>query len=475
MITTPFDVNKAEQDCNLTNVNLVSQSVTPSTGGDFASATNSVLEFTGTEAGGDEYTWRAEINGLFGDIPTLSVTKTVSNTMTVSNTIVEDTQKVIANFITNRANHILNNQPDLISFLNSTNTTGGGPLGNLNLTANSSNMNLAFSSSLSRVRGKANQRINRALDGDSHANPAAEKQTATNEPQTMAYAADWLDKSPTDDGEEKLKANSKDDEEAYAFEGVNGFDVWTEVYGSRSVSGSADSSLWVGYVGVHRLINPDLLIGGLVQLDWADETNPSVNSTADGFGWMIGPYIAGRIPGHSLSYEARASWGRSSNDVSPIGTYTDGFDTTRWMASGKIAGSYRIDDLSINPFISATWFEENQENYTDSLGNSIPEQTVSLGEIRFGPQLMREIVLENGGMISPSFGVSGVWNFGISDNAASQGNALGNDQLRARFEAGVTATDANGWQLIIAGFYDGVGVDDYYAYGGNARLVVPLP
>ncbi|MCP4071880.1 MAG: hypothetical protein GY742_09110, partial [Hyphomicrobiales bacterium] len=400
---------------------------------------------------------------------------TAAPTVTVTITIVEDTQKVIANFITNRARHILNNQPDLISFLNGTNTAGGGPLGNLNLTANASNMNLAFSSSLSRMQRIAQQRINRAFDNDGSANPAAEKQKATDEPQTMAYEADWLNKSSSGSAEEKLKAYSKDDEETYALEGINGFDVWTEVHGSRSVSGTAESSLWVGYVGAHKLINPDLLIGGLLQLDWADETNSSVNSSADGFGWMIGPYIAGRIPGQNLSYEARASWGRSSNDVSPIGTYTDGFGTTRWMASGKIAGNYRIDDLSINPFISAAWYEENQENYTDNLGNSIPEQTVSLGEIRFGPKLMREIALENGGEISSSFGVSGVWNFGISDNAASQGNALGDEQLRARFEAGITATNTDGWQLIIAGYYDGVGADDYYAYGGNARLVIPLP
>lgn len=252
------------------------------------------------------------------------------------------------------------------------------------------------------------------------------------------------------------------------------WDVWTQVYGARSIAGDSKSTLWVGYAGGHIFVSPDLMVGAMGQMDWADESNSTTNTDADGFGWMIGPYIAGRIPGKNVFYEARVSWGQSDNNISPIGTYTDSFETERWMAYGKISGAYEVGKITIKPEASLGWFEEKQEAYTDSLANVIPSQTVSLGEIRIGPSIEWKHLLDDGTVIRPSLGVSGVMNFGIADNSASQGSVLGNKDIRARFNAGISATNAMGWIFNASGYHDGLGINDYHSYGGTLKLTVPL-
>ena len=46
--------------------------------------------------------------------------------------------------------------------------------------------------------------------------------------------------------------------------------------------------------------------------------------------------------------------------------------------------------------------------------------------------------------------------------------------LRARLDAGVTLFSTDDWFVDLSAFYDGIGINDYYVYGGKARLTVPL-
>ena len=342
--------------------------------------------------------------------------------------VVGETQKKIATFMLNRANNILNNQTDLIGFVTGANTNGGGPLGDLQINAAASGQTLTFATSRSHIIAKAS---------------AAGATSATEDPTVQTP----LDRAGT-------------------------YDIWTEVYGTRSSSDDTDSNLWVGYLGTHYFISNNLLLGLMGQVDWADEDNTDYR--ADGIGWMIGPYVAGKLPDHALYYEARALWGRSDNNISPFRTYSDSFDTSRRMVRGKVAGAFELGHSTLRPQVSVSYFEETQKAYTDSLAIAIPEQTVSLGEVRFGPQLDHQMLLENGLIFNPFIGVSGVYNFGINDNGASSGFALGNTDLRARLDGGVNMHNPFGIRFELSGFYDGLGVSDYEAYGGSLKLVVPL-
>ena len=416
------------------------------------------------------------------------LTDTQNLTVTVSDEVegptAEETQLVIADFLQNRANHIISTQPSMIDQFTGKNGSGGGPLGLLAIDGNEAGMTLAFATSRSKfLSGMAQGRVNQAF--------AASSTTRSSPSSVMHYSQEddagiealnrikvEVDEAALDDVAESLAKYGDRQEAAEAYGTVadrtGDWDIWTEIYGARGSSGTSDSSLWVGYVGAHVFISADMLVGIMGQLDWADETNAAVNSKADGFGWMVGPYIAGRVPEQNLYYEARASWGQSDNDVSPIGTFTDSFDTERWMVLAKIEGAWEMGDFTVRPQTQVTYFEETQESYTDSVGTFIPSQTVSLGEIRFGPVIDWERVLENGTVFTPSLGVAGVYNFNTSNNNATQGFLLGDNDLRARFEAGLSVTTPTGVILAAAGFYDGLGISGYEAYGGTIRLTIPV-
>ena len=64
--------------------------------------------------------------------------------VTVTGTVVQITKERITSFLTNRANHILNNQPNLTGFITGQNTSGGGPLGYLAINGNEGSQNVRF-------------------------------------------------------------------------------------------------------------------------------------------------------------------------------------------------------------------------------------------------------------------------------------------------------------------------------------------
>jgi hypothetical protein len=354
----------------------------------------------------------------------------------------EETQKVVSTFMTNRANHVLSHQPDILGFLDGTNLNGGGPLGNL-----------GFSTSRSRILAAQNQ-----VD-------------AQNLNQNTASSDDNIQLALASANEEPAQTGYGYSNAAESRTGT--YDVWTELYGSKTNAGTSDSSYWVGYVGGHYFINEQTLVGVVGQYDWSKESDASVSSNANGQGWMIGPYLAGQLPDQKLYYEARASWGQSTNKVSPDGTYTDGFDTTRWLVSAKVSGSYAINHLIVKPAISVSYYEETQHSYTYTNANLIAAQTISIGELKFGPTLTDNIELDNGLLFQPSFGINGVYNFAIKDNVASQGAALCNNDLRARIDAGFNLVDQDkGRSISTSGFYDGIGINDYQSYDGKVRLTL---
>ena len=153
----------------------------------------------------------------------------------------------------------------------------------------------------------------------------------------------------------------------------------------------------------------------------------------------------------------------------------DDFDTERWLISAKLSGVIEANDWIIRPAVSVSYLEETQLAYTDDFNQTIGEQRFSVGELRFGPSFAREVVRDNGTVIRPKLGITGVWNFDIENGAAGTTGSLGTEQLRARIDAGLTIIGSNSWSLDVNGYFDGLGVDDYDAYGGTAKFSVALP
>ncbi|MBL4870694.1 MAG: autotransporter outer membrane beta-barrel domain-containing protein, partial [Robiginitomaculum sp.] len=250
--------------------------------------------------------------------------------------------------------------------------------------------------------------------------------------------------------------------------------LWTEASIVSIHGKTAENDLTLVYVGADYRMNKDTLIGVIAQVDWADEKDNIQNFAISGTGWMVGPYVVTRIA-DKLIFDGRAALGRSNNDISPSQTYTDNFKTSRWLLKGQLTGDLTVNDWRVNPNIAVIYFKETQKAYTDGLGINIPEQTVKLGRVTFGPRFSKSFEQDNNMTLTPSLNVRGVWDFEQAQilNLAT-GLANGTGKLRARTEVGLAATFSNGTRVSLDGFYDGIGASDFEAYGLKIGVGFPI-
>jgi len=385
----------------------------------------------------------------------------------------------------------MNLQPNIGGFIDGTFGAGGGSLGNFGLTASASGFNTNFSTSLGRIWSAMDRNQAAALTAGQSARNNLNARMGTEAPNalglpglssTSQVTSAWL---TTPNQVPQATEGSVYQDKVYGttanVDAVSqlssaqerGYDIWAQVHGARANTGDASSTLWVGYAGAHKFITPDLLIGGMAQIDWSDESNDVAGSSAGGTGWMIGPYMAAKLSDQNLFFNARVAYGQSSNDIDMTAS-TGSFDTERWLASAKVSGLFEHGNWDIRPAVSVSYFNEKQKSYTDSTATLIASQTFTLGEVRFGPTFSYDVLQDDGTTIRPRFGINGVWNFSVDNGVASQGAVLGSGDVRARLDAGVTLINTQSWAFDISGFYDGLGINDYDAYGGKARVTIPL-
>lgn len=252
------------------------------------------------------------------------------------------------------------------------------------------------------------------------------------------------------------------------------WDVWFEAsYTRYEATGGADGHFGIAYLGADYLISEDILAGFLLQYDSLDDGDDG-GATIEGTGWMAGPYVTARIA-PNLIFDGRIAYGQSSNSVSPFGTYTDEFDTDRFLIDATLSGNFDWDNWVVTPNLSLSYIEDRAEGYIDSLGVAIPEQKVSLGQIRLGPTFSTTFEGRNQTVIRPTFTVNGIYNFSDTDGVTIVNDTSGEtDGFRARIEAAVQITGRSGIDLTFGMHYDGIGASDFEAYGARLQLSIPL-
>lgn len=254
------------------------------------------------------------------------------------------------------------------------------------------------------------------------------------------------------------------------------FDVWAEgryAYFKDDDSADAKGHFGVFYLGADYVVNPWLLVGGLVQYDDMKETSNSETTRIHGRGWMIGPYATVKLS-DNLYLQSRAAWGKSKNDISPFRTYTDTFDTTRWLVRSKLKGVWNFGALRFSPSMSIAYIEEHQKSYVDTLGVLIPSQKVSLGQAEFGPEFSYTFKTSSGTTIVPSLGLKGIWNFAEDNGVLVGGTTVGAGEFRGKLDLGLKILSKEGLALELGGSYDGIGDHEYESYSGTVKLRVPF-
>ena len=250
------------------------------------------------------------------------------------------------------------------------------------------------------------------------------------------------------------------------------FDVWFE--GSfNKFNGSAGSGgdFAIAHLGADYLMSPDLLVGGMLQYDRLTDSNDSDNSRTEGTGWMVGPYVTARLQ-ENLYLDARVAGGKSDNDVTPVGTYTDSFSSTRWLADISLTGEFTQGRWTIRPNAGLSWLADKQNAYTNTLGDIIPSQTVSQGQLKFGPTISTQFLGSNGWRYEPALTFDAIYSHA---NTSGGGGFLGADSRledgwRARIAPGISMTGPDGTRLSLSGTYDGIGQSGYEAWGIKAHF-----
>ena len=228
--------------------------------------------------------------------------------------------------------------------------------------------------------------------------------------------------------------------------------TWAELTGSWS----GDDNYALGSFGAHSFVNPNLLIGGMLQFDYAED---SANN-ASGNGYMVGPYFVAQVPDQPLFLEGRLLYGQTDNKISPLGTYTDSFETERWLAQVRATGEYQYMATTLMPLLDLTYTDDSQKAYTDSLGNVIPGQTVSLMQISVGVDFSTPISVDTGAL-ELTGGLSGIYSSTDGGAAAPEF-----ENWRGRTHLGLNYGMENGANLSATTFYDGIGTD-YESYGAS--------
>lgn len=252
-----------------------------------------------------------------------------------------------------------------------------------------------------------------------------------------------------------------------------GFDIWTKATYDRTHNDSSTMDVWLIYTGIDYQFDERFVVGFLGQTDSTDETDSDDGTSFGGTGWMVGPYTAVRLH-ENLIFDGRLAWGRSVNDVNAIGYYTDEFDTTRWLGRAQFSGTFEMQNVALTPFIQMVYFEERQKSYTDTPGNFIPAQKISIGRLRFGPEISGSLVSESGVRLSPFGSVSGIWDFAQTDHKFSGGTARTDEDFRARADGGFRLTTLRGWSVNFQGFYEIGGTGGAKSWGGSILLRIPL-
>ena len=154
---------------------------------------------------------------------------------------------------------------------------------------------------------------------------------------------------------------------------------------------------------------------------------------------------------------------------------TDSFRTGRWLARASLTGEARHGNWTIRPHARLGYFEETQQRYTDSVGATIPSQTVRLGQLKIGPTFTGRFEGPEGWTWAPYLEVEGIYNIGNTTGVTlTDTNGPEVEGWRARLKAGVGLTTGQGRRLLLGAIHDGLGRSDFENWGLKFELSIPF-
>ena len=249
------------------------------------------------------------------------------------------------------------------------------------------------------------------------------------------------------------------------------FDIWLEAWMDQVRTNDSQGRFSTTHLGADYVFNSDILVGLSVQRDWISFSGKSTVNTTKAVGWMMTPYLTTKLT-DNLYADVGIGWGKGQNKTSPFGTYTDSFNSERWLASMAMVGDFNVNQIKIKPTARLSYFKESTAAYKDTFNVTIPSFEVKTGSFVFGPKINTHFVSNNETKYSPFITLNGVWQFsnnnaGLTQNASSN---FSNKEAHVNIETGVDLHFKNDSHLNGSINYNGIGNDNYKSWGVNMSV-----
>jgi hypothetical protein len=242
--------------------------------------------------------------------------------------------------------------------------------------------------------------------------------------------------------------------------------VWGSVTGNWSKTDGNDNNYYFGVVGTHTNISSDAILGVMVQFDKMTQENGT--SKTSGNGYLVGPYFVAKMPNQPLYFEGRVLKGTSDNTVNIEGSTGQDFTTNTTLIMGKVAGELNYQSITLTPSLQGTYFKDTQEAFTDTAGRTISQQSITVKELALGLDASKEFALKDGDFVLTG-GLTSIWSDTTGTGYAATLDSPYQGQ-RARLNIDGVYTSTNGITFTAGTYYDGLGTDNYQAWGLQAGV-----
>jgi outer membrane autotransporter protein len=149
--------------------------------------------------------------------------------------------------------------------------------------------------------------------------------------------------------------------------------------------------------------------------------------------------------------------GRSTNTLDTDGGIQGGFNTNRLLAQAKVLGSYAIERVQVQPYVSWAHTQDRQKAYNDSLGHVIGSQTVKLNQVAAGLNVKVPMPVAVGKL--DWVGGASLVHSSVTQDGSSK-EKLDYEGTRTRVEFGVNYEIQAGSKLRVRLARDGLGTDN---------------
>lgn len=216
----------------------------------------------------------------------------------------------------------------------------------------------------------------------------------------------------------------------------------------------------------------NIIIGLLFGYESAELDFDADASSFEGQGPTVGVYAGYQIA-EGLIFDITVAHTWLDYDIKS-GTASGEFDASRWLFAANLVGTIHVNDrVTIEPGVRVVYAIEDQDAFTLSDATVVASKTINSGSASFGPTIYYALGgdMPEGSRVWAS--VKGNYDFsdqGVTSTTLPDFDGVFSARLGAGFQTYIFETA----KLDLSGEVSGLGSDEYTAYSGKVKIIVPL-